>query len=226
MVHEHSHNTSLATPTHRSLRSDRCRSGCYRDPAGHRAPRSPRQRAGYGRPAPHPQTAAEWSGPSYNLHSHLKKNAYMSWCAPELDHRNPRDVLMPVLSSLAAPMPPVTAKFDSWQLSVFRDWNGFDALHHGLFHDDVIKWRHFPRYWPFVRGMWRGTFMFSLICAWINRWVNNREAGDLRRYRAYYDVIVMCRVKLKSRSQNEDMKRFENTRFYDWSWNYRCIEEN
>ena len=33
--------------------------------------------------------------------------------------------------------------------------------------------------------------MFSLICVWINGWVNNREAGDLRRYRAHYDVIVM-----------------------------------
>ena len=33
--------------------------------------------------------------------------------------------------------------------------------------------------------------MFSLICAWINGWVNNREAGDLRRHRAHYDVIVM-----------------------------------
>ena len=35
--------------------------------------------------------------------------------------------------------------------------------------------------------------MFSLICVWINGWVNNREAGDLRRYRAHYDVIVMLR---------------------------------
>ena len=33
--------------------------------------------------------------------------------------------------------------------------------------------------------------MFSLIWVWINDWVNNREAGDLRRYRAHYDVIVM-----------------------------------
>ena len=57
-------------------------------------------------------------------------------------------------------------------------------------HDDVIKWKHFPRYWPFVRGIhqspvnsphkgqWRGALMFSLICIWINDWVNNREAGD------------------------------------------------
>ena len=33
--------------------------------------------------------------------------------------------------------------------------------------------------------------MFSLICDWINGWVNNREAGDLRRHRAQYDVTVM-----------------------------------
>ena len=70
-------------------------------------------------------------------------------------------------------------------------------------HDDVMKWKHFPRYWPIVRGIhrspvnsphkgyWREALMFSLICAWINGWVNNREAGDLRRHRAQYDVTVM-----------------------------------
>ena len=70
-------------------------------------------------------------------------------------------------------------------------------------HDDVIKWKHFPRYWPFVRGIhrspvnsphkgqWHGALMFSLICAWVNSWVNNREADDRIRHRAHYDVIVM-----------------------------------
>ena len=70
-------------------------------------------------------------------------------------------------------------------------------------HDDVIKRKHFPRNWPFVReihrspvnfphkGQWRGALMFSLIYAWINDWVNNREAGDLRRQHGHYDVIVM-----------------------------------
>ena len=69
-------------------------------------------------------------------------------------------------------------------------------------HDDVIKWKHFPRYWPFVRGIhrspvnsphkgqWRGAFMFCLI-PWINDWVNNGEAGDLRRHLTHYDVTVM-----------------------------------
>ena len=70
-------------------------------------------------------------------------------------------------------------------------------------HDDVIKWKHFLCYWPFVRGIhrsplnsphkvqWRGALMLSLICAWTNSWVSNREAGDLRRHRAHYDVVVM-----------------------------------
>ena len=38
----------------------------------------------------------------------------------------------------------------------------------------------------------RPALMFSLICVWINGWVNNREAGHLKRYRAHYDVIVMA----------------------------------
>ena len=33
--------------------------------------------------------------------------------------------------------------------------------------------------------------LWSLICVWINGWVNNRGAGDLRRYGAHYDVTVM-----------------------------------
>ena len=41
------------------------------------------------------------------------------------------------------------------------------------------------------KGQWRGALKFSLICVGINGWVNNREAGDLRRDRAYYNAIVM-----------------------------------
>ena len=70
-------------------------------------------------------------------------------------------------------------------------------------HDDVIKWKNFPRYWPFVQGIqrspvnsphkgqWRRALMFSLINTRINGWVNNGEAGDLRRHHAHYDVTVM-----------------------------------
>ena len=39
----------------------------------------------------------------------------------------------------------------------------------------------------------RGALMFTLICTWINAWVNNREADDLRRHRPHYNVAVMSR---------------------------------
>ena len=67
------------------------------------------------------------------------------------------------------------------------DLNVLQVFHpYSLCHDDVIKWKHFPHYWPFVRGIhrsrhkgqWCGSLMFSLICVWINGCVNNREAGD------------------------------------------------
>ena len=74
-------------------------------------------------------------------------------------------------------------------------------------HDNIIKWKQFPRFWPFVRGnhrsavggphkgQWRGALMFSLICAWANGSVNNWYAGDLRRHRAYYGVTVVVAGK-------------------------------
>ena len=69
-------------------------------------------------------------------------------------------------------------------------------------HDDVIKWKHFPRYWAFVRGIHRspvntphkgqcrGAVVLFFICAWIRGWVNTDAAGDLRRHRVHYVVIV------------------------------------
>ena len=72
-----------------------------------------------------------------------------------------------------------------------------------LINGDVIKWTHFPPDCLFVRGIlpwpvnfpykgqWHEVLMFFLTCAWINGWVNNREAGDLRRDRPHYDISVM-----------------------------------
>ena len=71
-----------------------------------------------------------------------------------------------------------------------------------LLHDDVTRWKHLLRYWPFVRGIhrspvnsphkgqWCGALIFSLICAWINDWVNNDKAGDLRCYHTHYDIVM------------------------------------
>ena len=76
-------------------------------------------------------------------------------------------------------------------------------MHYQPSHDNVIKSKHFPRFWPFVRGyhrlmvdsrhksQWRGALVFCLICTWTNRWANNGDTGDLRRHRAHYGITVM-----------------------------------
>ena len=75
-----------------------------------------------------------------------------------------------------------------------------------ILHDDVIKWKHFPRYWPFVtgihrstvnsphKGQWHGALMCSSICAWKKSWVNNHDSGDLQRHRTHYDANVMLTI--------------------------------
>ena len=56
---------------------------------------------------------------------------------------------------------------------------------------------------------WRGALMFSLICAWTNGWINNQDAGDLKRHRAHYDVTVMwCRIVIQWSGQPWDLSAF------------------
>ena len=100
-------------------------------------------------------------------------------------------------------------------------------------YDDVIKWEYFPRYWPYVRGIhrslvssphigqWREALMFSLICAWLNGWVNNREAGDLRHHRAHYGATVMiCEMVTRSPGALQQSRPFPR-KFYSGLLNAR-----
>ena len=82
----------------------------------------------------------------------------------------------------------------------YRIMNGWRNCEEFITHDDVIKWKHFPRYWFIVRGIhrwpvnsphkgqWREALMFSLICARTNGLANIRDAGDSRHK---YDIIVL-----------------------------------
>ena len=95
-----------------------------------------------------------------------------------------------------------------------------------LQHSDVIKWKYFPCYWPFVRGihqspvnsphkvLWRGTLMFSLICAWANGWVNYHYVGDLIRHCAHDDVTVM-------KASITPVRR--HSMVYKWRYGHRII---
>ena len=117
-------------------------------------------------------------------------------------------------------------------------------------HYHVTKRKHFPRYWPFVRGIhwslvnsphkgqWRRALRFFLICVWMNSWINNREAGDLRRYRAHYHVTVMTSndwrilsfqplgpILCHARSHRRSMPVFDES--FGGSWRTRsCHYEN
>ena len=81
-------------------------------------------------------------------------------------------------------------------------------------HDDVIKWKLFPRYWPFVRGIhrslvnsphkgqWRGALMFSLIWRLSKQswgWWFETQSCQLWRYcnGTYSSEQVPCKVEQK-----------------------------
>ena len=120
----------------------------------------------------------EWAKSSFQVHSPLPyifTNTYMSICWFIVS-------ICYLLTSVAV----------HWMLSRASNCNTI-----------ITWWRHqmetfstlpvtgeFP---PPPKAQWRVTLMFSLTCASTNGWANNREAGDLRRYGAHYDVIVMTR---------------------------------
>ena len=130
------------------------------------------------------------------------------WFSKHLNHGHTFMYLFAFLNSLTPAFALLSAN-TSWA-QVKPNWGNINWLTTILisssspwFHDDVIKWKHFPRYWPFVwgihrspvnsphKGQWRGALMFSLIYVWINGSINNGEAGDLRRHRAHYEVTVL-----------------------------------
>ena len=130
----------------------------------------------------------------HNGNSRTGETASWYWISP-MEHWKLRVVIMPTLSSLVSPQVVVTIlrhSDDEVGMSILLSAVFYENMFWLAFckHDDVIKWKHFPRNWPFVRGIhrspvnsphkgqWRGALMFSLICVWINDWVNNREAGD------------------------------------------------
>ena len=111
-----------------------------------------------------------------------------------------------MITSSPKPFPGVTE--NNYAGSPFLSRSGIQTqpFHPISPHDDVITWKHFLRYWPFVRGIhrppvdspnkghWRGALMFSSICACPNGWTNTLNAGDLRQHRAHYDVSVMTQM--------------------------------
>ena len=67
-------------------------------------------------------------------------------------------------------------------------------------HVDVMKWKHFPRYWSFLcvcgggGGGGGGGIHWPPVDSQTNGWANNRDIGNFRRHSTHYDITVMlCR---------------------------------
>ena len=105
----------------------------------------------------------------------------------------------------------------------------YNQLNCGLIHDtlyyaNVTWWRHQMETFSALlaictgihrspvnsphKGQWCGALMFSLICVWINGWVNNREAGDLRRYHDHCDFIDMSKLIIVYSAQSNNPEQW------------------
>ena len=85
--------------------------------------------------------------------------------------------------------------------AVIRPFGPYGLAHNCQFdpHDDVIKWKHFARYWPPTQRPVTRSFEVFFDLRLNHSWANNWDAGDLRRYRDHYDIIVMICLSI---SQN------------------------
>ena len=79
----------------------------------------------------------------------------------------------------------------------------------------------FPAQRPVTRAL-----MFSLICAWINSWVNNGDAGNLRSHRSHYDVIVMIPCDMVGTPTTSVMKVWAETTYLQYNHHITQCSDN
>ena len=72
-------------------------------------------------------------------------------------------------------------------------------------------------------AQWRGTLMFYLICTWINGWVNNSKAGDLRCHRAHYGVTVMPKLSNLLVMKIGQLSAIIYATHFSWQISYLCM---
>ena len=110
------------------------------------------------------------------------------WISNKISVKDNKPALVQIMASYRTGDIPLSEECNA---SIVSSWwrhqmETFSVLLHGR-----VRGIHL---WPVNsphKGQWRGALMFCLIYAWTNGWVNNRDAGDLRRHRAHYDVTVM-----------------------------------
>ena len=106
-------------------------------------------------------------------------NHRWAWDSPRKWPNTTDSVSMPWLLRV---LPISSRSYSSWWRHQMETFSALLALCAG---NSPIT-GEFPSQRPLTR-----SFDFSLICAWINGWVNSRKAGNFGRHRAHYDVTVM-----------------------------------
>ena len=86
--------------------------------------------------------------------------------------------------------------------------SGLDVLEEQ--HDDVIKWKHFPRYWPFVRGIHRP------------RWIPRTKASDAELWCFLWLHSLNKRLSKQSRgwwfeTPSRPLWRHSNVYYIPWN---------
>ena len=148
---------------------------------------------------------------------HQATGHYLSQCLPVLCFHTMslghNELILQVLKVLTSCMHPILILLQQNGIEGIGSQRNWKTVPKVCSHHCVCWWllwwylslwqKNFPCYWPFVRGIHQslmnsphrgqlhGTLMFSLICAWTNGWVNNRDFGDLRCHRSHYDFAVM-----------------------------------
>ena len=115
----------------------------------------------------------------YHIKTH-KKGIMMSWyetlsSLPALDN-----VVLGLLTKIITRM--YNRNIQTWWRHQMKTFSASPALYTG----NSPATGEFPAQRPVTQSF--GVF---LICSWLNAWVNNGEAGHLRRHRAHHDVTVM-----------------------------------
>ena len=69
------------------------------------------------------------------------------------------------------------------------------------FYDDVIKWKHFSRYWPFVRGIQRSPVAFIMTLLWCQIFEAPRQQYHKKSYNMeylHYSDLIMSTIASKT----------------------------
>ena len=85
-------------------------------------------------------------------------------------------------------------------------------------------WGEFIGHWwiPLTKASDAKLWCFLWFAPWINGSVNNHEAGDLRRHRSHYDVIIMHTSNMTwCWSDHNSLNLYTNCRL-DQKWRLRC----